>query len=151
MIEDLELRHNLSEGQVDELVSLYQGEWWSRERDAASVRRMLSSSDLIFAFVERGSGRLAAFARILTDQTYLVLVLDVIVASAFRRQGVGTRLVQSICGHPDLAEAQSIELVCQPELVEFYRKLGFTDQVGSSTLMRRTTAGHLTRPRGAAA
>ena len=32
---------------------------------------------------------------------------------------------------------QLIELVCQPELIDFYRRWGFTDHVGASRLMRR--------------
>jgi hypothetical protein len=39
---------------------------------------------------------------------------------------------------PELADVESIELVCQPELVGFYRRWGFTDQVGRSLLMRLT-------------
>jgi len=40
--------------------------------------------------------------------------------------------------HPQLAGVRSVELVCQPELVPFYRRHGFTDQVGHSRLMRRS-------------
>jgi len=34
---------------------------------------------------------------------------------------------------------QSVELVRQPELVGFYRRWGFMDEVGGSRLMRRTS------------
>jgi hypothetical protein len=30
--------------------------------------------------------------------------------------------MEAILSHPQLAEVQSIELVCQPELVRFYRR-----------------------------
>jgi hypothetical protein len=47
-------------------------------------------------------------------------------------------------GHrPELDHIDSIELVCQPELTEFYRRWGFTDAVGTSQLMRRTSNPHL--------
>ncbi|MFI5693207.1 hypothetical protein ACIA58_15275 [Kribbella sp. NPDC051586] len=38
-----------------------------------------------------------------------------------------------------LAAVRSLELVCQPELIPFYRRWAFSDQVGASTLMRRST------------
>ena len=37
-----------------------------------------------------------------------------------------------------MTAVESVELVCQPELVELYRRSGFTDDVGRSLLMRRT-------------
>jgi hypothetical protein len=38
-----------------------------------------------------------------------------------------------------LRDVASIELVCQPELMPFYRRWGFSEQVGRSRLMRRTS------------
>ncbi len=55
----------------------------------------------------------------ITDDGYLALVLDVIVE------------------HPRLADVRSVEIVCQPDMVPFYRRWGFTDEVGGSRLMRR--------------
>jgi hypothetical protein len=47
-------------------------------------------------------------------------------------------LLDSIVNHPMLVDVRSVELVCQPNLVPFYRRWGFTDQVGQSQLLRRT-------------
>jgi hypothetical protein len=47
--------------------------------------------------------------------------------------------MDTIVGHARLAGVQSLELVCQPALVPFYRRWGFTDRVGGSGLMRRTS------------
>jgi predicted GNAT family N-acyltransferase len=46
--------------------------------------------------------------------------------------------MEAMLSRPELARVDSIELVCQPDLVDFYRQFGFTDQVGGSRLMRRT-------------
>lgn len=146
---DLEVRNSLNEGQVEELVELYQGEWWSKGRDIADVEEMLSETSLIFAFVEGSSNRLAAFARVLTDGVYIALLLDVIVDRRLRGHGVGKRLIELICSDPRLSKVQSLELVCQPELISFYEQAGFTNRVGGSTLMRRTAAEHLKGGRGA--
>ena len=133
-----EIRDRLSPAQVDDLLRLYRNEWWSSARTRADVEQMLPASDLLYAIVERESDSLAAFARVLTDRTYLALVLDVIVAPEYRGRGFGRLLIESICAEPALRDIASIELVCQPELLPFYRKWGFSEQVGRSRLMRRT-------------
>ena len=58
-------------------------------------------------------------------------------ADAWRGLGVGARLLDRLVAHPLLADVESIELVCQPDLLDFYARWGFTDQVGSWRLMRR--------------
>jgi predicted GNAT family N-acyltransferase len=87
---------------------------------------------------------LVGFARVLTDYTHIAVVLDVIVDESRRGSGLGGALLDAVVNHPELAAVRSLELVCQPELIPFYRRWGFTDQVGSSTLMRRTTDARLT-------
>jgi predicted GNAT family N-acyltransferase len=105
---------------------------------------MLAASDLVVALIHRPSGRLVGFTRAITDGVYLAVVLDVIVAPGSRGSGLGAMLMNAIVGHPRLAAVRSIELVCQPELVPFYRRWGFTEQVGGSRLMRRTADPLLT-------
>ena len=135
---EVEVRDRLTPAQVDDLLRLYGNEWWSAQRTRPDVERMLAASDLLFAVVETGSDSLVAFARVLTDRTYLALVLDVIVAPEHRGAGLGRLLVESICSEPALRNVASIELVCQPEHVPLYEKWGFTANVGRSRLMRRT-------------
>ena len=138
----VELRHSLSDHLVEHLQRLFDGEWWTRGRSLADVRRMLAASGRIVALVEPASSgadeRLLGFARVLTDETYVALVLDVIVAPEARGCGLGRRLLEEILADERVASARSVELVCQPELLPFYREFGFTDEVGASRLMRRT-------------
>jgi len=120
-------------------MALFASAWWAAERTDTEVRRMLAASDLVVAVIHRPSGRLVGFARVMTDEVYLAVVLDVIVAPDVRGSGVGATLLDTIVEHPRLAAVRSIELVCQPDLIPFYRRWGFTDQVADSRLMRRTT------------
>ena len=129
----------MSAAQVDDLLRLYGNEWWSRGRTRPDVEQMLLASDILFAVVEKQSGSLAAFARVLTGRTYVALVFDVIVAPEYRGQGLGRLLVERICSEPTLRHVTSIELHCQPEHIPFYRKWGFSEEVGRSRLMRRTS------------
>ena len=107
---------------------------------------MLSSSCLLFSAVDQPSDELVGFARVLTDGVFLALVLDVIVREAWRNRGVGAALLEALLAHPSLESVESVELVCQPDLRSFYERWGFTDQVGGSRLMRRTTQESLLGP-----
>jgi len=110
---------------VDDLLVLYAGEWWTEDRTPAAV---------------------VGLARVLTDQTYLALILDVIVAPAHRGRGLGRLLIETILAEPGLQAVRSIELVCQPESIPFYERCGFSASVGRSGLMRRTADPRLGAP-----
>jgi ribosomal protein S18 acetylase RimI-like enzyme len=126
------------DGRSEQVVALFQTSWWTATRTAVAVERMLQGSDVVVGLVDPASDRLVGFARAVTDHTFLAVVLDVIVEPGYRGTGLGARLMDELLGRPELAEVDSIELVCQPELIGFYRRFGFTDAVGRSLLMRRT-------------
>jgi len=135
---DIEVREAVDDRYLPDLMELFASAWWAIDRTTADVSRMLAGSDLIVALVHSETERLVAFARVITDDVYLAVVLDVIVAPAARGSGVGAILMEAIVGHPRLADVDSVELVCQPALFPFYRRWGFTEQVGHSRLMRRS-------------
>jgi len=119
----------------DDLMRLYRGEWWSRERHPDDVRRMLDGTDEIIAFAS--DGRLVAFARVVTDYVYKALVFDVIVDPAQRGTGAGRMLVEALLEHPRLRDVEHLELYCRPEHVAFYAQWGFTAELGALHFMRR--------------
>jgi ribosomal protein S18 acetylase RimI-like enzyme len=128
----------VSEGHVDELLGLYRQTWWAADRIRDQVISMLAGTDLVFGFVDDES-RLVAFARVVTDGKYFAMILDVIVSEELRGTGLGERLMNAVLRRPELAGLKSVELVCQPDLIAFYERFGFTTEVRSSRLMRRTT------------
>jgi predicted GNAT family N-acyltransferase len=123
---------------------LFATAWWTASRTPEDVSRMLAASTLTVGLVHRPAGRLVGFARALTDGVYLAVVLDVVVAPDARGAGLGALLLDTVLAHPAVAGARSVELVCQPELVPFYRRWGFTERVGRSVLMRLTADPLLT-------
>jgi predicted GNAT family N-acyltransferase len=127
---------SLSESQIRELHALFQGEWWTKGRSLDDVRDMLEHTSVVVA-LEDEAGRLAAFARVLTDRVYRAYLYDVIVRSDLRDTGLGARLVHAVIDHPALARVQHIELGCKPELVPFYERFGFRADLGGSLVMRR--------------
>jgi GNAT superfamily N-acetyltransferase len=136
---EIDIREALEPERLPQLMDLYASEWWTASRTASDVARTIAASDLVFALIDRPTDRLVGFARVLTDDTYLAVVLDVIVAADARHSGLGAMLLDAIVQHPRLAAIRSLELVCQPDLMPFYRRWGFSDQVGQSRLMRRTS------------
>lgn len=122
---------------IDQLWRMFQGEQWSRGRKLADIRRVVEHSDLIFAFCDTETGRLVAFARVLTDFVYKAVVFDVIVERRHRSLGLGTLLLDAITSHPALLFVEHIELSCRDEMVPFYKKWGFTADSRKARLLRK--------------
>ena len=131
------VRFTVDPGRLPDLLELLHSAWWMADRSSEDVARMLAESDLLVVLTDDGADRLVGFARVLTDFTYVGLLLDVVVAPESRGAGYGATLMDAVVNHPRLAQVRSLELVCQPELVPFYRRWGFTDELGGSLLMRR--------------
>lgn len=125
---------------LTELMALFAEQWWTKERNVADVVTMLEHTDLIAAVTDTDTDHLLGFARVITDFTYVAVLLDVIVAEASRGNGFGAMLVNALVDHPRLAHVESLDLSCQEDLEAFYARWGFTAQVGGSRLMRRTTS-----------
>ena len=128
----------IEKDQLAELHGLFAQQWWTKARRQGDVMRMVANTDLFVTAVDVETRRLHGFARLLTDFTYLALLLDVIVDERVRGQGVGSRLMEAVVTAPALRDVSSLELVCQPEQEAFYARWGFTARVGGSRLMRRT-------------
>jgi hypothetical protein len=47
-------------------------------------------------------------------------------------------VIEHVLRHERLREVRHIELYCLPDMFAFYRRHGFTDDVGAVRLMRRT-------------
>lgn len=129
--------HTIDAHHVADLMELYRDEWWTNERTADEVRTLLGCSDLVIGFCDEEDDRLVAFARVLTDQVFRAFVFDVIVAVDRRGSGLGHRLMTELLAHPLLRNVELVELYCRPELVPFYRNLGFTTPDSGVVLMRR--------------
>ncbi|MET9318177.1 GNAT family N-acetyltransferase [Kribbella sp. NPDC003505] len=123
---------------LGDLMSLFSSAWWTANRTVEETEQILQESDIVVALVESSTDRIIGFGRVLTDYVHVALVLDVVVAPEYRGSGCGAALMDAIVEHPELADVRSIELICQPDLIAFYSRWGFTNQAGGSLLMRRT-------------
>lgn len=130
----------LSESQIEDLHRLYQNEWWTAGRSMDDVRRMLDATRILVGFADPKTGRLIAFARVITDFAFKAVVLDVIVDSSVRKSGLGRRLMDAVVAHPELAQVQHFELYCRPELIPFYQRWGFQEVERDLRFMRRASS-----------
>jgi GNAT superfamily N-acetyltransferase len=133
-IDSIALQDHLESSRIGQLVDLYRTAWWTDQREAAGVERMLAGTDLVLALIDRATDRLVGFTRALTDWRYRAYLYDVIVAPDWRGRGLGGVLVDAALDR--LAGVETIELSCQPDMVAFYRRWGFEDELGGSLLMR---------------
>lgn len=129
---------HLSAAQLDQLCELYQREWWCRGRSLEETAQGVAGSQLCIGLVD-DDGQLQGFARVLTDYIFKAMIFDVIVAAEHRGNGLGQQLLTMIRQHPRLQRVRHFELYCLPELAEFYRQSGFSEQLGGIGLMRLTT------------
>lgn len=126
----------LTDSQLDDLRRLYEQCWWTQNRNAAQVRRIVDNSDIIVAFCDTESERLVAFSRVVTDFMVKAFILDVIVDSRHRQQGLGKLLIDAVVAHPAVQMVRHFELYCRPELVPFDERWGFTASLKDLRFMR---------------
>jgi GNAT superfamily N-acetyltransferase len=124
-----------TDGQIRQLHALYQHEWWTRGRTLQETRNCVEGSQICLGLIDAG-GALQGFARILTDYVFKALVFDVIVVGNRRGTGLGKKLVSLVLNHEALRPVKHVELYCLPETSGFYKKLGFSGDVGRVNLMR---------------
>ncbi|EHS53660.1 GCN5-related N-acetyltransferase [Rhizobium sp. PDO1-076] len=134
----LRLHRSLNDPQVDQLVALFQEEWWTKGRTKADVVKALASGGPVFAFVDPDADELVAFARAITDGVYKAMIFDIIVKSTWRNTGLGGLLMETVMNGPELVNIKHRELYCLAEMVPFYQKWGFTDELTGLHFMRKS-------------
>ncbi|MCP4177756.1 MAG: GNAT family N-acetyltransferase [bacterium] len=137
MIEDIKIKviNSLSEKHINQLVELYQNEWFTKGRKKDDVIKMLNSTSFAFGFCNEATDELIGFARVITDCVYKAFVFDVIVDSLFRGKGFGEFIMNTIFDHPILKNVSHMELYCPDKIAPFYEKMGF--QKRTSYLLRK--------------
>ncbi len=133
----------LTESQVSDLMDLYKNEFWCNKRTREDVVKMLAATDVIIGLVDEGDGvpprklRLIGFTRVMTDFVYRGTILDVIVHPTCRKMGLGKVLMDAVLNHPQLQAVENMNLNCLPKMIPFYKRWGFTDDIGEMKFMRK--------------
>ncbi|MGX9415959.1 GNAT family N-acetyltransferase [Vibrio sp. WJH972] len=125
----------LTEGHLQQLLTLYQNEWWSRDRNIEGTRTCVENSTVIIGIVDK-SNNLIGFTRVLSDGVYKAIIFDVIVDPKYRGKNLGQSLIMKVKDHELLKNVQQFELYCLPVMVPFYEAHGFTTDIGDIQLMK---------------
>ncbi len=133
----LEFVRWLSGSQIEQLWRMFQSEPWRRGCQIEDVRRAIEHSDLIFPLCDRETGRLAAFARVLTDFVYNAFILDLVIDGHDPNPRLGKLLVDAITAHPALLFVEHLDLACRDEMVPVFESLGFNAESRGAHRMRK--------------
>ncbi len=128
---------HLSDEQIKDLLRLYKITYWAKDRKEEDVRRMLSHSTFLIGMRDSRTDRLVAFARVVTDQVYKALLLDVVVDPEYQGTGLGKRLMDIAMEHPIVSRIEHVDLFCTKDMIPFYERWGFVFQEGETKWMRR--------------
>lgn len=104
---------------------------WGQGRAIPHITQQIHASHLVFSVWE--GERLVAFARVLNDSSYIVVILDFIVGKSHQGKGVGARLMKAILGHPDLIGIKKW-VVFSPVNQDFFEQFNF--QSSDETMVR---------------
>ncbi|HYT05801.1 MAG TPA: GNAT family N-acetyltransferase [Gemmatimonadales bacterium] len=77
---------------------------------------------------------LIAFGRAVTDLATYAYWTDVVVAEAYRKQGIGRWLSETMLAHPQLQGLRRVGLLTR-DAAPLYTQLGFTPSTGSLTYL----------------
>jgi GNAT superfamily N-acetyltransferase len=117
-----------------QLRALQQETAWARDRALFDLQRAIAASDLVLtAWI---GSTLVGCVRVLSDFVYRAILCDVIVHPAYRRQGIGSLLVESATTHPRLARVQKFTLLTATA-GSFYRRLGWQEYPGVGMVWER--------------
>lgn len=106
----------------DEVKKLLEQSDWGQGRTTTQIGQQIHSSDIVFSVWD--GTKMVAFARVLTDFSYVVSIWDFIVDKTQQGKGVGSRLLKAILGHPDLIGVKKWA-VFTPMNKEFFEQHNF--------------------------
>lgn len=135
MVNEYTITNCLNNEQMDQLINLIRQMWWGADRTKEQSEIILKHC-IPFAVIEKSSQRLVGFARVLTDEVRYAYIYDVMVEEPLRSQGIGKMIMQAILSHPTIAKVKYVELTCAPDMVEYYKKFGFSDDFVNVVAMR---------------
>ena len=101
---------------------------WPRPLSPVAHLRVLHGSDVVVLAVETESAQVVGFITALTDGELSAFIPLLEVLPAHQGQVIGTELMRRMLDH--LSALSNIDLMCDPELIPFYERLGLQSAAG---------------------
>lgn len=96
--------------------------YWAKNYSMEMIEKALAHS-LSFGILDKIADKQIAFARVITDYATRFYIVDVIVDAAYRSNGIGNMLIESIVRHEALQNLRGLLITKDAE--ELYKKFGF--------------------------
>jgi GNAT superfamily N-acetyltransferase len=131
------ISNEIADIDFDALHAFLKDSYWSKGIPRAIMERSMRGS---LPFVLRdAAGRLAGFARVITDRATFGYIGDLFVLPEHRGRGLSKRLMQAILAHPDLQGFRRWMLATS-DAHGLYRQFGFQPLAAPEVLMERHNA-----------
>jgi aralkylamine N-acetyltransferase len=115
---------------VEEIARLYDSAGWWEESEMAKGA-ILPMIDGSFAFIIATDGdKTVAMGRAISDGASDAYIQDVVVLPAYRKLGIGKKIIESLARYCADKHIAWIGLVAEPGTTHFYQKLGFRELEG---------------------
>lgn len=109
-----------------ELEALCDSVGWSR-RPLRKVKKAIQNSFIVVSLWEQRGNRvrLVGFSRATSDHAFNATIWDVVVSPRYQGKGVGKALMKQIVKKLRQEDISNITLFADPQVVDFYKRLGF--------------------------
>nr|AIA21222.1 hypothetical protein [Pyropia kanakaensis] len=109
-----------------ELEQLCDSVGWVK-RPLKKVKIALKNSSIIISLIQKkdANTKLVGFARATSDNGFNATIWDVVIHPDFQGLGLGKVVVHQLIKQLRQAEISTITLFAEPDVVSFYKKLGF--------------------------
>lgn len=127
---------NPTQTEINRLTELYRlAGWWADASDHPLVVAGIVRGSHCFV-VARQDQAIIGMGRAISDRISDAYIQDVTVDPAFRRQGIGTRLVAELVARLEADGIGWIGLIAERKTHPFYRPLGFTPMADSVPMLK---------------
>jgi ribosomal protein S18 acetylase RimI-like enzyme len=114
-------RDDVADLRADQLAGGF-WEGWPSAPDPGRHLALLQGSEVALVALDESTDQVVGFATAVGDGVMTAFIPLLEVLPAYRGQGIGTELVRGVLAR--LSDRYSIDLVCDPDLVPFYERLG---------------------------
>lgn len=110
----------------DEIAALYKsGGWWKEEHRPEDLPHLIRGSFAFAVATDKETGRAVGMGRVISDGVSDGYIQDVVVLPAYRKSGVGRKILSILIDRCQQEGITWIALIAEPGTEKFYLPLGF--------------------------
>ncbi len=110
----------------EEIAALYKaGGWWKEEYKAEDLRYLIHGSYAFAVAADTRTGQAVGMGRVIADGVSDGYIQDLVVLPAYRKSGIGSRIVSVLVNRCLQSGITWIGLIAEPGTEKFYLPLGF--------------------------